>query len=420
MPRSLLTVLLAFALVLVASAQEDPPTIEQMQAAAREQVKQQNARIKAEVMRACLGFGKGDMKPAARRSEIENLVGLGLGAVPHIVAAMKESQSAAFHDFAADVLVRMVEEKRATVAEISAAMRDRVDAGKPREIATAVRVLGRIGDKNSIDAVRLQLDRNEAPILAACLETLARFGDDSIEERLEKSAAHEDPEVRIGVMKAVGLLGDSGLAELAIDRLEDDDDGVVRAAILSFKSLGKSSKAMRALHDILETRNDKRVELAIRVIEEINKGSYSIRHLSDLVKDDKRNFDIRKRAARAMFVLGDEDGVEFLARGYKAIIRQRPKDPRNHQQLAEFYAEFGAWSEAARAWEKALDNTNRAARQDDLRLQAARSWARDGSFKRAAALLKKTPRGSDWSDLRDDAAFEEMRKDRRYRDNFVR
>ncbi len=413
--------LLAVALFLAPAlaAQEDPPSLEAMRALAREKVKEQSAFIKQRVFKALTVFKNSDNLPdRVVAEEHEALVELGLGVLPPLVEGLQKSDSAQVMQEIGKVLVRLVAEKRATVAEVGGPLRDLLDQPDPRRAAAAIGILGWIGDESALDAIRLLTSREEPDVRAAVITALARLGDEGVREHFESGMASKDPAVRVAVMRAAQLVGDARDVSFILAGIADSDIDVALAAIRATAGVSTNSKAMRALHEQLGSENENRIRTAIEVIVKIGNKDYSARHLGSLAENEMRNFELRKLAAMAMYKLGSSDGMDYLARGYEQIIKDRPKDPRNYEQLAQFYEEFGAWSEAAKTFSKAIDNTRQAARQNDLRLSTARCWARAGQFKRAAALLKKTPRGDNWGDLVSDPAFEKMREDRRYRGYF--
>ncbi|MCB9831395.1 MAG: HEAT repeat domain-containing protein [Planctomycetes bacterium] len=421
MKSKLLALALALGLSAPVVAQEEPP-IETMRATARERVKEQAGFIKQQVVKALIVLKNADEMPERRvEQEQEALVELGLGVLPALIQAIQETDSERLLYEIGRVLVRLVAEKRATVAEIGDPLRDLLDQKHPARAAAAVGILGYIKDLSALDAIRLMVSRDQPPVRAAAIEALARLGDESVRQHYAQGMAHEDPKVRRAVMRAARLTGDVRDVEFILAGLQDKDQDVVLAAIRAIEGVGtNSTKAMRALHDQLAGEDENRVRTAIEVIGNIGNRNYSVGHLGNLVENANRNWDLRKTAAIAMYRLGSSEGMDLLAKGYEQIIRERPKDPTNYQQLAEFYEEFGAWGDAAKIYDKAIDLTRQPARQNDLRLLTARAWARAGQFKKAAALLKKTPRNDNWQDLADDPAFEKMKEDRRYRANFER
>ena len=418
------TRVVAFALVLclapVTSAQEEPPTIEAMLAEAEEQARKEASKARSRFlglvqMMKLEGDGAEMRRIRARREA----AGLGFGVIPAVIETLTKTKNWHLARQLGLTLIEMRKMERATADEIAAPLRELIDAGEAVQVATAIQTLGNVGDTASAAAIKIKFGHESKDVRAAVVLALARLGAPGCNELYETAAGDEEPLIRWAAARAYRLCGRHPEdARIMIALTGDSDLDVKMAALRSLERIALNSKAIGVLHDTLAGTSPDLIEVAIEVIERIGRKELSGRHLMTVVKRTEVEWDLRVRAARAMYRLGSKDGMDELTKSFKANIARNPKGVTARESLAAFYVEFEAWDEAAKAYKRALQNSRRGMEQNRLRLELARCYARDGSFKNAAKYLRQTGRDNVWRDLANDPAFAEMRKDRRYAKQF--
>lgn len=402
------------------AAQENGPSIEALLKEATSNANKEKGQIASQVKIELMKFKfKGNASSPVHAVARDKLIGMGFGAIPYIIGALKNTKNAAMLVHLHDVLIGMHKSKTATTMELAGPLRNLIDTKEPLQAAVVISVLGTIGDEESIDAIRLQNSRDNPHVKSAVLLALAKFEAEGCFEALEAASKSDDRVLRKAAAQGYALIGRNPQDQKAMVALvEDPDDEVAMLAIVSLSRISGNSKAMIALHDTLKHENPKYVRVAIAVIEEIGKKEYSSRHLLAVVKNDALPMDLRTQAAKALFNLKDKDGMVELAKPLKKVAKNQSRSVRAQEALGRFYLDFGAWELAAKSFSKALDLTRNSTQQNTLRLEIARCYARAENFKRAASYLKKTGRENYWQDLVDDLAFAKMKEDKRYRKNF--
>ncbi len=397
-------------------AQEKPPSIEVMLREATERAREESSQIQSRVKAQVAIFKfRGVGTAIAHASARKKLAAMGFGAVGPLVEMIKGLKQEPVLEQIGLSLLEMKDKETATVEDIATPLRDMIDAKSPMHAATAISVLAAIGDKSSLDSIRLQGDREDTLVKAAVLVARARLADLDCFPALERAAKSSIAEIRRAAAKSYGIIGRNPQDRtVMVDLVSDADDRVAIDAIHALKRISTNSKAMAALHETLRHDNPKFISVAIDVIEEIGKREYSGRHLLKVVKRTSLTAELRMKAAQVLYRLGDEDGMMELAKSYKSQIKSQPRSVRARQALAEYFVEFAAWDKAARTYKEALQLSRRGTQQNDLSLKIAQCYAYDGSFKRAATFLMKTGRDKSWQDLVDDPAFRQMQKDKRW------
>lgn len=413
-----LLALLLHPLAVPSHGQDERVPLEVMRTEAEAAIAQRKKDIDRRVEKAISSFARGETGPGDTR---DSIVALGAAALPTMMHHFTVNTSSKVLEGLTGAFSEMLDEGSIEGSEVRDGMIALLESKRTERAASAIRVLGHTKDESLLPQLRkfLAIGQNSTT-LAAALDALGRMKDEASAEGFERALDHSNPEIRGAAVIAFGRLGEIQHVDLVIDRLDDRDDNVAYAAIESLESMSNSTRAMRALHDQLEIRDLRRVRTTIGVLQRIGNAQLSRDSLRKVVSTYKEtNKETAKLAAIALYSMRDTSGRDELAKEHKRNISKNAKVPRFRVRLAEFYLDFGDYKSAVGEFLKAINLQKSAEVQNDYRTRAARCYARLGKFPQAADLLKKANGGGDWSQFANDPAFEGMREDRRYADNFI-
>ncbi|MEZ6196963.1 MAG: HEAT repeat domain-containing protein [Planctomycetota bacterium] len=415
------------------AAAQELPSLEKLLEEANRAVAEQKDKIRENVEEAVKTFRRAS-KGANGADEVEvraqrlRVASLGPAALPDLMTALRAEKNAGVVANIADTVAAIRDP--ASIAPLL----EFASQADPEPAAAAIRAVGLIGDRESVPSVLALAEATpDGPVHASCLVALARLEADAAHPLWERGVQSRSSVVRAAAVEALGLVGRSGDVKLVSERLTDDNDDVVFAAIDAIGRLAertRSSQALKALHEVLARENQAFVDAALTVVGKVGNDTSKghLKSLVDRLGADEANagfegtIRLRKRAAITLYQLGDVYGRDELAKPHKKAIRaaRNARAARGQwEALSDLYWEFGDWKSAIDATEKAIDPQEiRSLQTNNLRI--ARCYARLGNFSRAAKFLQKAEGAPPWVDVADDESFREMRQDRRYRDKFER
>lgn len=413
---------LVLALGSALAAQQERPPLEDLLRETEKHMASQRESIDRAVNRGLQVFASKarTIGEAERADERAKLVDLGPAALPGLMKALQSSESARAVLDQVGLVLKEINDR-----SIVSDLRSLIGHKDPNRSGVAIGLLGAFKDRDSAPRIRtLALESKQPRVRAASIVSLAQLGDDEAHRAAKKALRAKEAIVRRSAASAFGEIGKVPDAALLAPLVIDEDSNV---AIRALRSLGDISERTRNknvvthIHEALDSIDVKRVMVALEEIEKIDNKELSSKHLKRLIADrrDSEETEVRKRAAIALFRLGDSTGLKELAKPFLEAINENPRRAKNQwRALSELYWDFGAYSDCLKASEKYLSFDGGLLDLDPVRLRAARCSARLGKYSDAAKFLRKLTETDDWSDFADDESFREMRKRSNYRKNF--
>ncbi|MDQ1275465.1 MAG: hypothetical protein QG610_1039 [Euryarchaeota archaeon] len=185
-----------------------------------------------------------------------------------------------------------------------------LDDEKPEVRIAAARLLGILGDKQTVDALLGKLADKNPRVREAAVEALGRVGDEKTVEVLIEKLEDRDPAFRLHTVRALSRLGDERAVSPLVKRL---DDKVLEVRIAAASALGDLESRntvdplLKKLEDI--RMKDSSVELQKQIIVALGKIGDTKALDAILSILDSPYPDIRKHAAESLGNLGDERAV---------------------------------------------------------------------------------------------------------------
>ncbi|MEE9394749.1 MAG: HEAT repeat domain-containing protein, partial [Planctomycetota bacterium] len=305
-------------------------------------------------------------------------------------------------------------------------LRDLALSDQPHRAATAIGLLGSFKDKKSASTLRLlAVNEKSAKVRAAALVALAQLADEEAATLAQKALVANKFRVRIAAVQVFGMIGRAPDAKLLEALVADEKAEVVVATVLALGDLVERTKVSRGLaliHSALKAKNKSVVMVAIEQTERVGSRDISVKHLQGVMARNKEDASrgLRKRAAIALFRMGDTGGLESYAKPLELAAKRNPKRSQNQWRLlSELYWEFRDYKACLRSTTKYANFDLNFLDLDKMRMRMARCQSRLGKFKRAYDLIEKAKGTTSWPELADDEDFAAMRKQSRYRKNFA-
>ncbi|WP_254543659.1 HEAT repeat domain-containing protein [Halomarina pelagica] len=120
----------------------------------------------------------------------------------------------------------------------------------------AIRVLGKIGNPDALETLLPYIEGDaNPPLQRVVLKTVGEIGDESATQTVADRLVADDPEIRSGAARALGMIGDTRAIEPLSDVLEDDDSDAVRAsAAWALNQIG-TERALEAASEHADDRS---------------------------------------------------------------------------------------------------------------------------------------------------------------------
>ncbi len=204
-----------------------------------------------------------------------------------------------------------------------------------------VDALGIIGDPSAIEPLINSFIEGWEWIEDITIEALAKFGDKAVDP-LIKALKNQNSNIRAGVARVLGMIGNEKAVDSLLQVLEDENRGVREAAVRALGKIGDEKivkpllKALRDDYEVswnaaealsllgkksidlliqeLKTQNNRVKEKIIFVLGKI-KDPRVVDILIELLND--KNKDIRNQAARALGAIGNKRATEPLIEALK-------------------------------------------------------------------------------------------------------
>ena len=158
-----------------------------------------------------------------------------------VLLALDELDSNFMEEHCLDSLARMGN------PESLDAMKERAQ----RRDEDAIKIIGKIGDEDGLDAVLDYVD-SDPGLAKPALKAVGEIGSEEATQDVANRLTGEDPSVRSQAARALGLIGDTRAIEPLADTLEDDEADEVRAsAAWALNQIGteRALKAVRPYSD---------------------------------------------------------------------------------------------------------------------------------------------------------------------------
>ena len=209
------------------------------------------------------------------------------------------------------------------------------DAAVRKEVA---RELGELGDSSAVPPLIQALRDNNLFVRRTSVESLGKLKDERAVDSLIKTLKGKDPGLRWRAAGALGKIGNERAIEPLVEALTDNDIHVRALSIESLSEIGD----LKLLPKLNKIKNDAEVfhgvtigELAAQAIdkiknsdsyqeklagqrEKIREGITKLRDAKDvkalIKKLDNNDLEVRKEAAKALGICGDETAVMPLVR----------------------------------------------------------------------------------------------------------
>jgi len=124
-------------------------------------------------------------------------------------------------------------------------------SGDAGTAAAAARLLGELGDRRAIPALRTCLDREDSLVVGAAAGALGKLGDRESLSRIAPLVDSEEPALAGGAAEALGALGHKEAVGSIIKLLETEDNRARLTAIIALGRLGDGAAvpALERLQD---------------------------------------------------------------------------------------------------------------------------------------------------------------------------
>lgn len=194
----------------------------------------------------------------------------------------------------------------------------------------ACMAVGALRDRSAESMVRQRLDDQDASVRAAAVFALHRLGDDSMNARLPAYLLESpDAAVRRNAALIIGRMENpSGLRVLA-RAMKDGDPGVRQHALEGMARLG-NAEARQQLVFMTGSGVGSEEVFAIHALAELRDPAYRDNFRYKLSQGSHP--EVRLAAARALGLLGSDEGYAEAIRGLRAGSPRRTNDPRDPPQ----------------------------------------------------------------------------------------
>jgi HEAT repeat protein len=286
------------------------------------------------------------------------------------------------------------------------------------------------------DVVRFSAQFRSETFITAMTELILKiFGI----QPLKKVLKRESRELRAGVARALGEIGDARAVEALIEALKDEDRGVRERSIdalvkIAKKDLGVVDKLIKALKDEdsdvrrgiaevldkigLEPRNyEERILYYIAKqnwYECVEMGSFAVEFLIERLKD--KDSYVRENVAWALGEIGDSRAVDALIEALKdedSDVRSSVAEalgelgwkPRNDKERVLYYIAKGDWYECVKMGSFAVKFLIERLKDEDSYVRKRVAWALGeiGDTRAMDALIKALK--DEDSDIRENVAW---------------